>query len=52
LGDIQGNNYAVLDGLQAGETIVVSGILNLQDGTPIIPQDPNAAPAGPNGPPQ
>ncbi|WP_008311443.1 efflux RND transporter periplasmic adaptor subunit [Leptolyngbya sp. PCC 6406] len=38
LGDIQGNNYQVLEGLQPGETIVVAGILNLQDGTPILPQ--------------
>ena len=45
LGTIQGNSYQVLDGLQPGETVVVSGILNLQDGTPILPQDA-AAPAG------
>ena len=38
LGDIQGNSYQVLSGLEAGETIVVSGILNLQDGMPILPQ--------------
>ncbi|MEM9008131.1 MAG: efflux RND transporter periplasmic adaptor subunit [Cyanobacteria bacterium P01_F01_bin.86] len=37
LGDIQGNNYQILSGIEAGETIVVSGILNLQDGTPILP---------------
>ena len=49
LGDIQDNTYAVLAGLEPGETIVTSGILNLQDGTPIIPQDPNAAPTGPGG---
>ena len=38
LGDIQDNNYEVLSGLEPGETIVVSGILNLQDGMPILPQ--------------
>lgn len=38
LGSIQGNNYEVLEGLSAGEIIVASGILNLQDGTPIFPQ--------------
>lgn len=38
LGDIQGNNYQVLDGLQVGETIVTSGILKLREGTPIQPQ--------------
>ncbi|MBI4785412.1 MAG: efflux RND transporter periplasmic adaptor subunit [Oscillatoriophycideae cyanobacterium NC_groundwater_1537_Pr4_S-0.65um_50_18] len=35
LGDIQGNSYQVLEGLKPGEQIVVSGILNLQDGSPI-----------------
>ncbi|NEP17462.1 MAG: efflux RND transporter periplasmic adaptor subunit [Leptolyngbya sp. SIO4C1] len=38
LGDMQGNSYQVLDGLSPGETIVTSGLLNLQDGTPIAPQ--------------
>lgn len=38
LGDIQGSNYQVLDGLQPGETIVTSGILKLREGTPIQPQ--------------
>lgn len=48
LGDIQGNSYEVLSGVEAGETIVVSGILNLQDGTPILPQEESPpAEAGP-----
>lgn len=38
LGSIQGNNYQVLEGLQPGEKIVTSGLLNLTDGAPIIPQ--------------
>ncbi len=38
LGDIQGNNYQVIEGLEPGERIVVSGILNLSDGAPIIPE--------------
>ncbi|RCJ27818.1 efflux transporter periplasmic adaptor subunit [Nostoc minutum NIES-26] len=37
LGDIQGSNYQVLEGLKAGEKIVVSGILNLTNGAPIMP---------------
>ena len=37
LGAIQGNNYQVIDGIQAGEKIIVSGILNLRDGAPIQP---------------
>jgi RND family efflux transporter MFP subunit len=44
LGELQGNNYEVLSGLEAGQTIVVSGILNLQDGTPILPQSDTEGP--------
>ena len=39
LGEIKGNNYQVIEGIQPGEKIVVSGILNLKDGAPIIPED-------------
>ncbi|MBD2432012.1 MULTISPECIES: efflux RND transporter periplasmic adaptor subunit [Fischerella] len=35
LGNIKGNNYQVLEGLQPGERIIVSGLLNLRDGVPI-----------------
>lgn len=38
LGEIQGNNYQVLEGVKPGETIIVSGILNLSDGASIIPE--------------
>ncbi|MEA5596012.1 efflux RND transporter periplasmic adaptor subunit [Rivularia sp. UHCC 0363] len=37
LGNIRGNNYQVIEGLRAGERIIVSGILNLRDGAPIMP---------------
>jgi RND family efflux transporter MFP subunit len=37
LGAIEGNNYPVLEGLKAGDRIVVSGILNLTNGAPIMP---------------
>lgn len=36
LGAIEGNNYQVLEGLKAGDKIVVSGILNLTNGAPIV----------------
>lgn len=39
LGAMQGNNFQILDGLSAGEEIVTTGLLNLQDGSPIAPQD-------------
>lgn len=35
LGEIQGNNYQVISGLQPGEKIVTAGILQLKDGAPI-----------------
>lgn len=38
LGALQGNRYQVLDGVQAGEQIVVSGTLGLMNGAPINPQ--------------
>ncbi len=38
LGNIQGNNYQVLEGLQAGDKIIVSGLLNLRDNAPIQPE--------------
>lgn len=44
LGDIQGSNYQVLEGLQPGETIVTSGILKLREGTPIQPQSQSQNP--------
>jgi RND family efflux transporter MFP subunit len=51
LGTIQGNNYQVIEGLQAGEKVIVAGILNLTDGAPITAQektqgDGNKLPAG------
>lgn len=37
LGAIQGNSYQVRSGLQPGERIIVSGLLNLRDGAPVAP---------------
>lgn len=38
LGEIQNNSYPVLEGLESGDRVIVSGILNLSDGAPIKPQ--------------
>lgn len=38
LGVIEGNNYQVIEGLKAGDKIVVSGILNLTNGAAITPE--------------
>ncbi|MBD1896429.1 efflux RND transporter periplasmic adaptor subunit [Coleofasciculus sp. FACHB-129] len=38
LGAIQKNNYQVLEGLQPGEKVIVSGLQNLSDGAPILPE--------------
>lgn len=42
LGNVQGNNYQVLEGVKSGELIVTSGILNLSDGTPIVAESTNS----------
>ena len=39
LGQMIGNNYAVLDGIKPGERIVVSGTQFLMDGAPVMPQE-------------
>jgi len=38
VGDIKRNHYQVLAGLQPEDEIVVSGLLNLKDGVPIVPE--------------
>jgi len=38
VGPIVGDNYAVLDGIQQNERVVVSGVQKLADGAPIAPQ--------------
>jgi RND family efflux transporter MFP subunit len=43
LGDTVGNNYLVLNGLQAGEHLIVSGTQFLQDGFPVAEQIQGAA---------
>lgn len=43
LGGLQGNNYQVLEGLEVGDTVITSGLLNLRDGVPIDPQPEQAA---------
>jgi len=39
VGPIIGNDYVVLDGLKAGDKVVVSGTQFLIDGMPVIPQE-------------
>lgn len=46
LGSLQGNSYQVLSGVEPGEQVVVSGILNLMDGAPIIPDTAMSQPRG------
>ena len=38
LGSVRGNSYQVIDGLEAGEKLIVSGLLNLRNGIPIMPK--------------
>jgi RND family efflux transporter MFP subunit len=37
IGDIQGNDYVVLDGLKKGDRVIVSGTQFLRDGAPVSP---------------
>jgi RND family efflux transporter MFP subunit len=38
LGEIKGNNYQVLEGLQPEDKVIISGLLNLRDGVAIVPE--------------
>lgn len=38
LGNIKGNDYQVVEGLKTDEKLIVSGVQNLRDGLPIIPE--------------
>lgn len=43
VGQIVGNNYVVLDGIQPGDKVVVSGTQFLIDGIPVIPQESSSS---------
>jgi RND family efflux transporter MFP subunit len=45
IGDTVGNDYVVLDGLKAGDHLIVSGTQFLQDGMPVAEQIQNASAA-------
>lgn len=51
LGNLQGNEYQVLEGLNPGDTVIISGLLNLRDGVPIDPQTGSAPNSSAGGPP-
>ncbi|MEH2146939.1 efflux RND transporter periplasmic adaptor subunit [Nostoc sp.] len=38
LGEIKGNNYQVIEGLQPEDKVIISGLLNLRDGVAIVPE--------------
>ena len=42
LGDIQGQKYQVISGLEPGDRLITSGILNLTDGAPITNEQQSA----------
>ena len=46
LGDLQGNEYQVLEGLSPGDTVITSGLLNLRDGVPIMQVSAEGASGG------
>jgi len=50
LGPLVGNDYVVLNGLSAGDQLIVSGIQKIGDGAPVAPQAADAAAAVPASP--
>lgn len=50
LGPLVGNDYVVLNGLSAGDQLIVSGIQKIGDGAPVAPQAADAAAAAPASP--
>jgi RND family efflux transporter MFP subunit len=48
LGEIVGNNYAVLDGLKPGDHLIISGTQFLQDGAPVSEQLVQTADSAPD----
>jgi len=37
VGDLVGNDYVVLDGIKAGDKVIVSNVQMLADGMPVVP---------------
>jgi RND family efflux transporter MFP subunit len=46
LGPVVGNDYVVLDGIRAGDKLIVSGIQRIGDGAPVQPAPPEDPGAG------
>lgn len=46
LGDLQGGNWVVLDGLKAGDRVIVNGIQKVRPGAPVRITGPRGAAAG------
>jgi RND family efflux transporter MFP subunit len=38
VGDLVGNNYVVLDGINAGDKVIITSVQMLADGMPVVPQ--------------
>jgi RND family efflux transporter MFP subunit len=49
LGEVIGNDFAVLDGMKAGDHVIVSGTQFLQDGTPVVERALSENPDGAGG---
>jgi hypothetical protein len=43
IGQIVANDYVVLDGIKAGDKVVVSGTQYLIDGIPVVPQEASSS---------
>lgn len=49
-GDWQGTDWIVLDGLKAGDKVIVDNLMKLKPGAPVAPHAPGAQPGAPAAP--
>ncbi|MDE2365327.1 MAG: efflux RND transporter periplasmic adaptor subunit [Betaproteobacteria bacterium] len=46
-----GTDWVILEGLKAGDKVIVDNLIKLRPGTPVSPHAPGEPPAGPSAPP-
>lgn len=49
-GEWYGKDWVILDGLQAGDKVIVDNLMKLKPGAPVMPHKPGEMPAGMGGP--
>ena len=49
-GEWYGKDWVILDGLRAGDRVIVDNLMKLRPGAPVVPHGPGEMPAGMGGP--